>query len=86
MRDPFVNGMATVRFVSASLEFTAALLMLRFGRVDTALRINGVLGLVGPIILILTTALGVAGMAGRVQIGKLALIFVGVYLILYGSR
>jgi len=86
VRDPFVNGMATVRFVSASLEFTAALLMLRFGRVDTALRINGVLGLVGPIILILTTALGVAGMAGRVQIGKLALIFVGVYLILYGSR
>lgn len=86
MRDPFVNSMATVRFVSATVEFTAALLMLRFGRVDTALRINGVLGLVGPVILILTTALGVAGMAGRVQVGKIALIFVGVYLILYGSR
>ena len=86
MRDPFVGGMATVRFVSASIEFTAALLMLRMGRVDTALRINGVLGLVGPLILIVTTALGVAGMAGRVQVGKIALIFAGVYLILYGSR
>lgn len=86
MQDPFVHGMATVRFVSAGVEFTAALLMLRFGRVDTALRINGFLGMVGPIILILTTALGVAGMAGRIQVGKIALIFVGVYLILYGSR
>ena len=86
MRDAFVSGMAIIRFLSATIEFTAALLMLRFGRVETALRINGVLGLVGPIVLILTTAFGVAGMAGRIQFGKLALIFAGVYLILYGSR
>lgn len=86
VRDPFVQGMAAVRMVSASIEFTAAVLMLRFGRVETALRINGILGLVGPVILILTTALGVAGMAGRIQLGKIALIFAGVYLILYASR
>lgn len=86
MREPFVNGMAAVRFVSASIEFTAALLMLRLGRVDAAVRINGALGLVGPIVLIVTTALGVAGMAGRIPVAKIALIFAGVYLILYGSR
>lgn len=86
MRAPFVSGMATVRFVSASIEFTAAVLMLRFGKVETAIRINGALGLVGPIVLITTTALGVAGMAGKIPVAKVALIFAGVYLILYGSR
>lgn len=86
MRDPFVQGMATVRFVSATIEATAAFLMLRMGRVETALRINGILGLVGPAILVTTTALGVAGMAGRVPAAKIAVIACGVYLILYGSR
>ena len=86
MREPFVQGMAVVRYVSAAIEATAATVMLRMGRVDTALRINGLLGLVGPAILITVTALGVAGMAGRLQIGKIALIGAGVYLILYGSR
>lgn len=86
LRDPFVHGMAAVRFVSAAIEATAAILMLRIGRVDAALRINGVLGLVGPTILIVVTALGVAGMAGRIPLAKIALICAGVYLILYGSR
>ncbi len=86
VHDPFVRGMAGVRFLSSAIECTAALLMLRLGRVDSALRINGVLGLVGPTVLIVTTVVGVAGLAGRVQIGKVLLIFVGVYLILYGSR
>lgn len=86
MHDPFVRGMASVRFLSSAIECTAAILMLRLGRVESALRINGVLGLVGPSVLIVTSALGVAGMAGRVQVGKVVLIFAGVYLILYGSR
>lgn len=86
VHDPFVRGMASVRFVSSAIECTAAILMLRFGRVDSALRINGILGLVGPTVLIVTSALGVAGMAGRIQVGKVLLIFAGVYLILYGSR
>lgn len=86
MRDPFVQGMAAVRFLSATVEASAAVLMLRSGRVDAALRINGLLGLVGPAILITVTALGVAGMAGRIQPAKIALICAGVYLILYGSR
>jgi hypothetical protein len=86
MRDPFVQGMATVRVVSATIEATAAVLMLRLGRVETALRINGVLGLVGPAILVTVTALGVAGMAGRIPFAKIAIICCGVYLIVYGSR
>ncbi len=86
MREPLATAMAVVRIVSACTEFTAAMFMLRAGRVEAALRINGFLGLVGPAILISTTALGVAGLAGRIPVGKIALIATGVYLILYGSR
>jgi hypothetical protein len=78
--------MAAIRLLSACIEITGAILILRFGRVETALRINGLLGLVGPTILIAVTLLGVAGLAGRIVPGKIALIFIGVYLILYGSR
>jgi hypothetical protein len=78
--------MAAIRLLSASIEVTGALLILRFGRVDTALRINGLLGLVGPTILVGVTLLGVAGLAGRIVPAKIAIIFIGVYLILYGSR
>jgi hypothetical protein len=84
--DPYVRGMAAIRLLSASIEVTGALLILRFGRVDTALRINGLLGLVGPTILVGVTLLGVAGLAGRIVPAKIAIIFIGVYLILYGSR
>ena len=78
--------MAAVRFLSAAIEATGATLILRSARVDQALRINGLLGLAGPVILITVTALGVTGMAGKIHAGKILLIFMGVYLILYGSR
>ena len=86
MRDPLVTSMAAMRFVSSAIECTAAIFMLRVGRVETALRINGLLGLVGPFILIAVTTLGVVGLAGKLQVGKIVLVFAGVYLILYGSR
>lgn len=81
-----MRGMAAIRFLSASIEITAALIMLRYNRVDTALRINGILGLVGPTILIAVTLLGITGLAGRISLGKIALVFMGVYLILFGTR
>lgn len=80
-----VRGMALVRFISASIEFTAAMLILRLGRVEPALRINAVLGLIGPTILVLVTGLGIVGLAGKVSPGKLSLIFFGVLLILAGT-
>ena len=81
-----MRSMAAVRFVSAATEITAAILMLRAGRVDAALRINGLLGLVGPVVLVSVSLLGVAGMAGRLPAGRIALILIGVYLIIAGSR
>lgn len=82
----FVAGMALLRLLSATVEVTAALLMLRFGRVETAFKINAVLGLVGPFVLIGVTSLGLFGMAGKVSYEKILAIVVGVLLILYGAR
>ncbi|SHE34895.1 YqhV family protein [Desulforamulus putei] len=82
--DRIVFAMALLRCFSASIELTAAFLMLKFGRVETALKINAVLAMVGPSIMVLVTTLGLAGLAGKVSFSKLGIIFSGVVLIFYG--
>jgi hypothetical protein len=81
----FLRGMVGMRLLSASLELAGAILMWRFGRLETAVRINGLLGLVGPVVLTVTMLLGLAGLAGRLPLAKLALIGGGVLLILAGT-
>lgn len=81
-----VKAMAFIRFASSMMEFCAALFMLHFARVDTAVNINAALGLVGPVIFISITALGVAGLAGQVSPAKLLLVVAGVVLIFIGTR
>lgn len=82
--DKIVFTMAALRCISASIELTAALLMLKFGRVETALKINAVLAMIGPSIMVIVTSLGLVGLAGKVSLSKLAIIFSGVVLIFYG--
>lgn len=82
--DKIVFAMAALRCFSASIELTAALLMLKFGRVETALKINAVLAMIGPSIMVIVTTLGLVGLAGKVSLSKLAIIFSGVILIFYG--
>lgn len=81
-----MTGMALLRFLSASVEVTAALLMLRLGRVDAAFRINALLGLIGPVILIAVTAVGLFGLAGKISYARFGMIALGVTLILFGTR
>ena len=81
----YLRGMVMVRLLSASIELTGALLMWRLGRLETAVRINGLLGLVGPLVLTVTMLLGLAGLAGRLPAGKLVWIGLGVVLILFGT-
>jgi hypothetical protein len=83
--DPHVRYMAFVRFFSASVELTAAVLMLRSGSLESAIGINAALGLVGPTLFAVVSAIGIAGLAGHVSWQKLALIFAGVVLVLFGA-
>jgi hypothetical protein len=78
--------MAFIRLLSGAIEVSAALIMLRLANLRSAVRINAVLGLIGPIILLSASLAGIAGMAGRVQTPKLLMIVLGVALILFGTR
>ncbi|WML31661.1 YqhV family protein [Neobacillus sp. OS1-32] len=79
-----VLGMALLRILSGSIEIFAAILMMKFNSVEKALMINSSLALVGPIILVLTTTIGVLGMVGNLSIAKIVWIFLGVSCILIG--
>jgi hypothetical protein len=81
----YLRGMVGLRLLSATIELSGALLMWRLGRLDAAVRINGLLGLVGPVVLTCTMLLGVAGLATRLPLSKLLWIGAGVCLILIGT-
>lgn len=82
----FLRGMIVIRFLSAMMEFTGAFLMWRYYRLDMAVRINGFLGLAGPLVLTSTMLLGIAGLAAtRVPLGKILWIGMGVACILFGT-
>jgi hypothetical protein len=81
-----VIAMAVLRILSGSIEIIAALLMLKFNTIEKALMVNSALVLVGPTILILTTAIGLSGIADSVSFGKMFCIFLGIILIIYGVR
>lgn len=84
MLDKFVVGMAGLRMLSGCIELTAAVLMLRFMQVEKALLINSGLALVGPMVLLATTAIGLVGLADRLSFSKLLWILLGVSFIFFG--
>lgn len=76
--------MAMLRFISCIIEFTAAMLFLKFDSVEKALKINAVLALIGPTIMTVVMLLGLAGLSGRVPTSKFVIIIAGVVLIFWG--
>lgn len=79
-----VLGMGVLRIISGLIELSAAFLMLYFNKVETAFKINACLAIVGPIIMISVTSLGLVGLAGKVSIKQMFVIFSGVSLIFIG--
>lgn len=76
--------MGALRLFSGCLEITAGLIMISRQSVEVALKINALLSLVGPIIMITVTSLGLVGIAGQVSLDKMLLILTGVILIFFG--
>lgn len=60
-----IMGMAFLRVISGSLEIFAAAFILKYNDVEKALVINSSLALIGPIILIATTTIGLFGKADK---------------------
>lgn len=81
-----VLAMALFRILSGNIEVLAALLMIKFNEVEKALVINSSLSIIGPFILIVTTTIGLVGIADKVSFGKFIWIIIGVLFILYGVK
>lgn len=83
--NPFVVSMALMRFISSFMELSAAVLFLYFKTPEKALRINAILGLVGPFIFMLTSFIGLSALAGQIPFPRLVIIFIGILLVLIGT-
>jgi hypothetical protein len=84
MLNKIVMAMASIRLMSGSLEIIAALLMIRFNQIEKALLVNSGLALVGPLVLLTTTTIGLVGIAEKLSIGKMLWVLVGVSCIFVG--
>ncbi|GEL04510.1 hypothetical protein HNQ42_001614 [Rummeliibacillus stabekisii] len=60
----------------------AALFMFRFNNLEKAFYINTMLALVGPTVLIITTAVAMFGLADKISMTRMICLFAGVTLIL----
>ncbi|KKE78781.1 DUF2619 domain-containing protein [Bacilli bacterium] len=81
-----VVAMALFRILSGSIEVFAAYLMIKMNDVEKALVINSSLAFIGPLILIVTTTIGIVGISDKISFGKFFWIFLGVALIIYGVK
>lgn len=84
--DKLMMGMRLARALSALVEVSAVVLLFRMNSVGAMLRLNGMLGLVGPLIFITVSALGLADSVGKLPFSRLGLVLLGVCLILWGTR
>jgi putative exporter of polyketide antibiotics len=86
MWEKAILGMAALRMMSGTLELLAALLILKVNQVEKALLINSSLAIVGPLVMLTTTTVGLIGMSDRISFAKIAWIFLGIVCIFIGVR
>jgi hypothetical protein len=78
--------MATIRVISGLLEIMVAIIFLKSGRVENALRMNAFLGLIGPLVFLLVSVLGVVAIAVKISWPKMIIICLGIILVLVGTK
>lgn len=86
MEEKLLWGIRIARAISAIVEVTAALLLLQISEVKSMVRLNAVLGLFGPLIFITVSAFGLAAGLGKIELHRLGLVFLGVVLVVLGTR
>jgi hypothetical protein len=78
--------MAFLRVLSGLVEIVIAVIIVKSGRVDLALRLNALLGLFGPVIFILVSALGIMTIAVNLSWLKVGLLILGLILVMLGTK
>jgi hypothetical protein len=82
--DKIVLSMALLRVLSGSIELFAAFLMFRLNNVEKALLVNSSLALVGPLVFITITTLGLIGIADKISWSRLIWIALGLACLFFG--
>ncbi|QBP42418.1 YqhV family protein [Paenisporosarcina antarctica] len=78
--------MVILRLFSGSIEVSAALLMFKLNDLEKALYINSLLALVGPVVLIITTGIGLYGLTEKISLLRIICLFSGILLILFSLK
>ena len=86
MEHTTINNMAIVRVISGLLEIIVAIVILKIGRVDAALRMNAFLGLIGPLVFIIVSVLGIAAIAVKLSWLKIVFLCLGIIFVLIGTK
>ncbi|UJF31263.1 YqhV family protein [Paenibacillus hexagrammi] len=84
MINKIVMSMASLRLLSGSIEIIAAIIMIRLNQVEKALLVNTGLALVGPLVLLTTTTIGLVAIAEKLSFGKMIWVIAGVSCIFIG--
>lgn len=84
--DAKVLTMAIIRMLYGILSFSGGFLIYRYNDLQQAVRINSIIGSIGPFVLLVVSAVGVAGLAAQTDFKKVALLVLGVILMLLGTR
>jgi hypothetical protein len=86
MEQTVITNMAVIRVISGLLEIATAIVFIKVGRVNSALRLNAFLGLIGPVVFILVSVLGIAAIAVKLSWIKLVLLSLGIVLVMVGTK
>jgi hypothetical protein len=86
MEQVTVNNMALIRVISGLLEIGIAIIFLKLGKVESALRLNTFLGLIGPLVFLTVSVLGIAAIAVKLSWLKIILICLGIIMVLIGTK
>ena len=81
-----VMVMATIRAVYGLVNFLAAYLIYSYGTAEAGLRINAIIGTIGPIFFTAVAFIGLTGAAATLQPHKVIMIVLGIILIILGTR
>lgn len=75
-----------LRILSGSIDILAAFIMFKLNNLEKAFIVNTSLAFIGPLIFIVTTGIGLAGLSDKVSVPKMICLFSGVLLIFISLR
>ncbi len=84
--DAKVIAMGVTRILFGIMSLGGGFLMFYSNDLKQAVRINGVLGSIGPFVFLSVSLIGLAGLSGQLDPRKLAMLMAGVILIMLGAR